>query len=581
MSKPPEPSGSSMSQPGWGAPEPDRPLPLPRLKTISPRSNRATDSDSVKPKRRSTSVSQNADLSPSQSKTHPQSLSFLDRGEVDEKALKTFLPQSNADEESPESVSISQHFRRHRNPLSSFLTSTIVHVGLLVSLAMFMLSWPTPDPQISILAVIDSTPVPEKPKENDQTFVIEAPKETESPIENAFEEISDSEEVKIADTIAETLPSVVEAEATSPAVEKHEPVPSEKIAAPVGGGLKGRDATARANLASKFGGSKASESAVENGLRWIIAHQRDDGSWRLKHDAGQCNGHCHNEGLQESTTGATGLALMALLGAGYTHQVGPYQKEVDAGLDYLMSKMRVSGHGGSLASGEKGMYGHAIATIALSEAYILTGDTELMHPIELARKYIESAQHKKGGWRYNPGTLGDLSVTGWQIMALKSCEMASAPSGEVTWDRAKEFVDSLGSSGGKFGYAEPSEAHPTMTAVGLLSKIYLGANFGDPGVSAGADFLSHIGPAENDIYYNYYATLTLHHRQGESWKLWNSKLRDYLVQTQDKNNGHSSGSWHFPNPHGDVGGRLYSTAMAIMTLEVYYRYMPIYGHRVE
>jgi hypothetical protein len=68
----------------------------------------------------------------------------------------------------------------------------------------------------------------------------------------------------------------------------------------------------------------------------------------------------------------------------------------------------------------------------------------------------------------------------------------------------------------------------------------------------------------------------MRHFEGEHWKKWNSVMRDFLVDSQDKN-GHQKGSWHFDGDrHGDAGGRLYHTAMACMILEVYYRHMPIY-----
>jgi len=77
------------------------------------------------------------------------------------------------------------------------------------------------------------------------------------------------------------------------------------------------------------------------------------------------------------------------------------------------------------------------------------------------------------------------------------------------------------------------------------------------------------------MYYNYYATQVLHHWQGPEWKRWNVQMRDHLIATQ-AGRGHESGSWYFSGGRGDVGGRLYNTAMAVMTLEVYYRYMPLY-----
>jgi hypothetical protein len=86
--------------------------------------------------------------------------------------------------------------------------------------------------------------------------------------------------------------------------------------------------------------------------------------------------------------------------------------------------------------------------------------------------------------------------------------------------------------------------------------------------------LGRLGPSRDDLYYDYYATQVMHHWGGEPWNTWNGQLRDYLIRTQ-ATQGHESGSWNFLGGQAARGGRLYNTAMAIMTLEVYYRYLPI------
>ena len=270
---------------------------------------------------------------------------------------------------------------------------------------------------------------------------------------------------------------------------------------------------------------------------------------------------------------------MSMLGAGYTQRTGPYKTEVRMGLDYLLKKLKVGPHGGSLIQGESGMYSHAIATIAICEAYIMTRDTSLIDTIDEARRFIESAQHKKGGWRYIPGTKGDMTVTAWQIMALKSCEMAGFKTGELTWDRAESFINSLGTSDGQYCYQHPDQRPRTTTAVGLLSKMYLGEALENDQLEMSAQILAQEKPSKTDMYFNYYATLVLSHRQDAAWDEWNVELRDYLVNTQDNSNTHQSGSRYFADKHGKVGGRLYTTAMAVMTLEVYYRYMPLYDRK--
>jgi hypothetical protein len=268
------------------------------------------------------------------------------------------------------------------------------------------------------------------------------------------------------------------------------------------------------------------------------------------------------------------LALMALLGAGYTDRSGPYQTQVRSAIDYLLSRIQRTDFGGNLAEGS--MYAQGIATIALSESFTMTRDARLEEPTKSAMKYIVTAQHPAGGWRYSPGEPGDMTVTGWQLMALKSCEMAGVDVPNKTWTSARKFIDALGdSSSGWYGYQEP-EQRITTTSIALLMKMYLGLDQNDAGLQSGIAHLIAAGPSETDIYFDFYATQVLHHAGARQWSQWNQQMRDFLIERQSTD-GHAAGSWHFDDPHGNVGGRLYSTAMAVMILEVYYRFMPLYG----
>jgi hypothetical protein len=140
------------------------------------------------------------------------------------------------------------------------------------------------------------------------------------------------------------------------------------------------------------------------------------------------------------------------------------------------------------------------------------------------------------------------------------------------------FLDSVQSdSGSKYGYTNPGAGQAT-TAIGLLSRMYLGWKKDNAALQRGVQYLSATGPSKTNMYYNYYATQVMRHNEGEDWTKWNKVMRDWLVESQEKG-GHMKGSWFMKGgDHGaETGGRLYCTSMATMILEVYYRHMPIYA----
>jgi hypothetical protein len=346
---------------------------------------------------------------------------------------------------------------------------------------------------------------------------------------------------------------------------------------PGGGGLEGRGR--RGDLAYGNGATRESEAAVERGLSWLLAHQFADGSWHFDHTlpGGRCNGYCRHAGTNASSTGATAMALLAFYGAGYTHGKGPHKEPLNKGLYYLGSRMLLTANGGDLQEGT--MYAQGLSAIALCEAYAMSGDENLRPFAEQAIRFVLYAQDRKGGgWRYTPGEPGDTTMHGWQLMALKSATLAGIPVPSPAWQSAGEFLDRVQTDGGAaYGYRTP-ERLETTSAVGLLCRMYMGWDREREALVRGVAYLDKIGPSKTNMYYNYYATQVMHHYGGEPWKRWNAKMRKYLVDTQAQV-GHEAGSWHFEDQHGNVGGRLYTTAMAVMTLEVYYRYMPLYGQR--
>jgi hypothetical protein len=349
------------------------------------------------------------------------------------------------------------------------------------------------------------------------------------------------------------------------------------VASATAGGLEGRDPAVRGQMLARFGGTPSSEAAVNRGLRWLVQHQLPDGSWHFNHHSDSCRGYCGNPGSFASTTAATGLALLPFLGAGNTHLAGEHREPVRKGIYYLAEKMIVGDQGGDLQEGS--MYSQGIATIALCEAYAMSKDAALRPYAQAALDFIVHGQDQTGGgWRYAPLQPGDTTVTGWQLMALKSGLLGGLNVPPSAFGLTSHFLDGVQSDyGAGYGYQKPGRG-PTTTAVGVLARMLTLWRRDRPDLMSGVRRLERLGPSKTEMYFNYYATQVLRHNGGPAWDRWNKIMREQLIASQ-ATVGHSAGSWYVEDQHAEVGGRLYITCMAIMTLEVYYRYMPLYGSR--
>ncbi len=356
-----------------------------------------------------------------------------------------------------------------------------------------------------------------------------------------------------------------------------------------GGGLSGRTPEGRSENGRKYGATIASEKAVDDALEWLAAHQRPNGSWSFNLELDPCNGRCANSKKSGETptpsTGATGLALLAFLGAGHTHhRDGPYRETVRRGIYYLRDIAAETEAGYEWQQGS--MYGHGIALMALGEALSMTTErgnrrgSDLYDLVRRGASFSCVAQHHSGSWGYVPGSPGDTTVSGWQVLSLIAAKRSHIELHTNVLPRAKQFLMSTCTDRDYwFGYKGPP-GEPTTTAIGLTLMLYLGESPEYTPFYNALTKMAERGPTLNNIYHDYYATLALHHSRHPDWDRWNTKLRDHLVASQAKS-GHQKGSWHFQDRWGDIGGRLYTTAMCAMTLEVYYRYLPLYGEVEE
>lgn len=467
---------------------------------------------------------------------------------------------------------------------SSWLVSLIIHLTLLIVLALLTFRLNGTQRGILIEGAVSQS------GDRDQLPSVEMVPQATNPdirskdVPTAVKIPQPSDVVASSNVVAPNAPSPIDQSLSAEMALGGGTATSKRNLYLDGGGMSARTPEGRKANGDRYGATVASETAVENALRWLVNHQRSDGSWSFDLRLAPCEGRCGNGRMANSESptpaaAATGLALLAFLGAGYTSEVGPYQEEVSRGLYYLRSAAVETEFGYDWQQGGS-MYGHGIALMAVSEALGMTKrderyDSDLLHYAHKGAAFTEIAQHDNGSWGYTPGSPGDTTLSGWQILSLVGARKAGVQLRSTTFPKAKSFLMSVRAQPEfQFGYRSP-KAEPTTTAIALTLLMYLGQQPGHSLFDRAIDKLATDGPTLTNVYHDYYATMALHHYRHRDWEAWNTKLRDHLVRNQETE-GHEAGSWHFKDRWGDIGGRVYTTAMCALTLEVYYRYLPLY-----
>ena len=341
------------------------------------------------------------------------------------------------------------------------------------------------------------------------------------------------------------------------------------------------------------------ELAIERGLQFLAKHQRADGSWNLG-DFGQ-------PVRMQSNTAATALALLTFQGAGYTHRQFKYESVCKGALTSLIENQKANGDlyqkADSVSDANAWLYSHAIASLALCEAYGMTQDETIRSSAQRAIDFLVASQDPiGGGWRYAPRIGSDTSVTGWVMMAFKSAELSGLTVRKEVYVGIQKWLDNSQDKEAAYLYRynwqanTPTTQHgrvptPVMTSVGLLMRLYTGWRRDNQNMQKGMRWLLGRLPTEGtiraparDTYYWYYATQVMFHAGGDTWRKWYGTLYPMLIQSQQVS-GEYAGSWDpggaIPDAWGEFGGRLYVTTLNLLSLEVYYRHLPLYEATAE
>lgn len=329
----------------------------------------------------------------------------------------------------------------------------------------------------------------------------------------------------------------------------------------------------REQLIVSLGGTRESETAVQAGLEWLARHQADDGHWS---DEAKCDHNdipCHSlkYGAPIAETGLAVLAFQA--GGNYYFNDQEYSDNVKRGLDWLVGKQQRDGR----LFGNHTWYEHGIGTFALAEACAValanhqTPDPRYLDAARRAISFMEERQYQQGGWQYDESQgQGDTSVTGWQVLALKSAMEAQIDIKPETMALVRKFYEACGDpETGRTGYQARGGGTDLTTAVGLIVQEFI---LHEPDSQLALNAVKHLrqqatqGIGQSaDFYTLYNATLAMFLARGEAWKEWNGLVRDAIVKRQETS-GCVRGSWN------NRYHRTLDTAWAVLTLEVYYRY---------
>jgi hypothetical protein len=314
------------------------------------------------------------------------------------------------------------------------------------------------------------------------------------------------------------------------------------------------------------------DRAIERGLEALQVFQdKTEGCWRDRSN--------------RPNPAVTGLAVMAFLSAGHVPGEGRYGPVIDKGVRWILNKQKANGL--LAVEGHQEMYHHGIATLMLAEATGMTGAEvapDLRKALTKAVSLILKSQRRngrdRGGWRYRAAPVdgADISVTGWQVMALRAARNLGCDVPADAIDRAVEYIKRCHDNGsGGFRYQPGSGLTVACTGTSILALEICGKEHHhcQEALRGGAYLLRRENLPRKDqqwfFYSIYYGSQAAFQLGGNYWTVFRPRLHEVLLGMQS-----GSGFWDGRSSDAMQGGRAYCTAMAILALTVEYRFLPIY-----
>ena len=311
--------------------------------------------------------------------------------------------------------------------------------------------------------------------------------------------------------------------------------------------------------------------AVDRGLQFLASKQLEDGGWASP-------GYGRN-------TGIVSLATLAFLSRGHEPGRGPYGSRVEQAVVWVTSNQKSGLIIRDTSHGE--LYSHGISSLMLGEVIGMVDSKrkglELVHRVHrtainliLRAQNVPKDRWNIGGWRYTPSSeVSDISVSGWQLLALRAAKDTGLPVPDKNIRQAVHFIKRCAHPSGGFSYQPGGDPNTGRTGTGILSLEICGEH-GSPEARRGGDWLlKHPLKWKGPFFYYgaYYAAQGMYQLGGNYWKQWQPMSERLLLAKQSKD-----GSWPPPPgaTHEEQAGAIYTTAMAILSLGVEFRYLPIY-----